>query len=472
MSDVFRATYHCVIPPNAKRVVRGGKEFARFTQRTGRIVEGSVLPDGKRCRVGTAEYYARIRQKDGRIKRVPLGVADKEAARQLRAKLQLAADQQKAGVDSGLEQSQRLLIGAMAPLPVRRHERDDRGRIVKFAAELALNDLRQAIEGSHLADYATHLAAAGRTANHLWEVCRVVRRVCIACDFRMSEDVEGSALDGYLASVIELGKSYRTRNAALKSMRAFVRWMVNSDRLAKDPLRCLAAINEDADPNRRRRRSLTSEEFSKLIAAAEAGPKIEDVSGRERAMIYVMAAWTGLRRSELAALTPVHVSLNSQPPYVHVPAAETKARRDDQPIPLHPFVADRLSRWMTLQMETVKNPPTKRKTTEPVSHLFHLKTRRGKLRKTSRMMRLDCEAAGLPYLGDLGVADFHSHRAAFITNLCRTADFSTAVDLARHSDPKLTAKIYDRVRLENRVAAINGMHLPTLGIVSTPVAGR
>jgi hypothetical protein len=86
------------------------------------------------------------------------------------------------------------------------------------------------------------------------------------------------------------------------------------------------------------------------------------------------------------------------------------------------------------------------------------------------MMKLDCEAAGIPYAGDLGTADFHSHRVTFITNLCRTADFSTAVDLARHSDPKLTAKIYDRVTMENRTAAINGLPLPDAIIGKSTIA--
>jgi len=82
------------------------------------------------------------------------------------------------------------------------------------------------------------------------------------------------------------------------------------------------------------------------------------------------------------------------------------------------------------------------------------------------MMRLDCEAALLPYVGDLGVADFHSHRVAFIANLCRTADFSTVVKIARHSDPKLTVKIYDRVHLEGKAAAINGLPVPPLDHLS------
>jgi integrase len=145
-----------------------------------------------------------------------------------------------------------------------------------------------------------------------------------------------------------------------------------------------------------------------------------------------------------------HLSLESDPPFVHLPAVDTKAKRDDQPIPLHPMIAERLGAWLK-----VRNP-------RPGEPIFHLKTCSGRLRKTSKMMKHDCISAGLPYVGDLGVADFHSHRMAFITNLCRTADFSTVVDLARHSDPKLTAKIYDRVRLENRVAAINSLTPPQL----------
>ncbi|HEX6961932.1 MAG TPA: hypothetical protein VF175_08710, partial [Lacipirellula sp.] len=94
----------------------------------------------------------------------------------------------------------------------------------------------------------------------------------------------------------------------------------------------------------------------------------------------------------------------------------------------------------------------------------------GQLRKTSKLMRLDCQAAGIPYMGDLGVADFHSHRLAFISHLSRTcSDFSLVSELARHRDPKLTAKIYDKVRLEDRVAAISGMTLPT---GATSVAGK
>lgn len=461
MPDIFRPTYHAKIPAHAKTFTRRGRRFARFTQTTGRIVEGEVLPNGKRCRIETAEYYARVREADGRIRRVALGVADKAAAFQLAAKLRRDADHGKAGlIDPMVEHRRRPLIGSMQVLPKRKPERDQRGRVIRSASELAHADLEQAIAESHLADYRTHLLAAGRTSRHVWEVVRVIRRVCIACRFNNTAALDANVFDKYLAGLVAAGKSYRTRNSALKSIRAFVRYLVKSDRLAKDPFRTLAAINEEGDPRRRRRRALEPHEFSQLIAAAENGKKIEAVSGAERALLYLVAAWTGLRRKELSELKASHCSLKGNPPFIHVPASSTKAKRDDHPIPLHPIVAEKLRSWIM---------DRKLKASD---RIFHLRTASGQLRRTSKMMERDCQVAGITYAGDLGIVDFHSHRVGFITALCRTADFSTVVDLARHSDPKLTSKIYDRVRLENRVAAINGLPLPTESVPASRPARK
>ena len=104
--------------------------------------------------------------------------------------------------------------------------------------------------------------------------------------------------------------------------------------------------------------------------------------------------------------------------------------------------------------------------------MFQLKTRTGRLRATSRMMRADCEAAGVPYVGELGCADFHACRATFITNLCRSAstDFGTIVELARHADARLTTKIYDKIRLETKASAVNQLPIP-MDAVPQPKSG-
>jgi hypothetical protein len=68
------------------------------------------------------------------------------------------------------------------------------------------------------------------------------------------------------------------------------------------------------------------------------------------------------------------------------------------------------------------------------------------------MLRIDLEAAGVPYVVD-GVdgplfADFHCLRHTFIAMLDKAgATLKEAMQLARHSDPKLTMAIYGRAGL-------------------------
>ncbi len=452
MADVYRPSYHAALPPDAKIVVKSGKRYARFKNKRGRIVEGPLLPCGVKVQLRTEEYYGRIRHPDGRILRVNLHVTDQEAARQLRSQLQREADQQKAGLIDAFEQHRRTpLIGCMTELPKRTPERSRYGKIIRRASELSRDDLHASIQGSHLSDYVIHLQAAGRTSRHIEEVARSIRRTAIACQFEFTGDLDAGTLERHLTKLTEKGRSSRTRNASLKGLRAMVAWMLAAEKLERDPFRTIGVLNEEADAGRRIRRALSSDEFETLLNTAEASEEtIEGIAGVQRAVLYLTAAWTGLRRKELGDLTLSHLSLDGDPPFVHIPAAATKARRDDHPIPLHRFVAKRLSSWV------------KQRRQEGKSTLFDLKTPSGQLRKTSKLMKLDCAAAEIPYLGDLGVADFHSHRLAFITHLSRTcSDFSLVSELARHRDPKLTAKIYDKVRLEDRMAAISGMTLPT-----------
>src|SRR5262245_8657481 len=70
------------------------------------------------------------------------------------------------------------------------------------------------------------------------------------------------------------------------------------------------------------------------------------------------------------------------------------------------------------------------------------------------MLRIDLEAAGVPYIvegpdGPL-YADFHSLRDSSIALLDRRgATLKEAMQLARHSDPKLTMAVYGRAQLHD-----------------------
>src|SRR5262249_30998889 len=67
---------------------------------------------------------------------------------------------------------------------------------------------------------------------------------------------------------------------ALKVMRELINWMIRGDRMERDPFRTITLLNEDADPKKRQRRTLTIEELGRLIQAAEKGTPIDSVVGR------------------------------------------------------------------------------------------------------------------------------------------------------------------------------------------------
>ncbi|MHC4401631.1 MAG: tyrosine-type recombinase/integrase [Planctomycetota bacterium] len=457
MSELFKPTSQVPVPADAqiikKRIKRDGKlitvQIVRFRQRTGRLVEGELRGNGK-CAVPSRKWYGRVRLANGRIRRHPL-LENKEASLQLLARLQREQDQRAAGsYDEYARHQQRTLIGAFKKLPKRKPERDEWGRVVKSAAQLHREDVEHTIAGSHLADYRTYMESKGCAEKTVRETISKIRRACVACEFRIPTDVNPTKFREFVKGLKDSGRRYSTINAFIVDVKGFLNWMVaEARRLRENPLAKVQKLNEQADPRRRQRRSWTPADFAMLIAASEAGPRAESIPGPDRAMLYVLAAWTGYRRKELAAITLGHLSLDSDPPWVHVPAHGTKARRDDGPVPLHPEVASRLRWW--LRFKGVLGP------TVP---LFPLRLPSGAYRQTARMMRKDCEAAGLSFVDVDGVADFHSHRVAFISNLSRTADFGMVVKLARHGDPKLTTGTYDRVRLQERAAAINGLPAP------------
>ena len=78
------------------------------------------------------------------------------------------------------------------------------------------------------------------------------------------------------------------------------------------------------------------------------------------------------------------------------------------------------------------------------------------------MLQADLEAAGIPYAvegpdGPL-FADFHALRHSYVALLDRAGlTLKQAMQLARHSDPKLTAAVYGRAQLRDLAAAVEGI---------------
>ncbi len=403
--------------------------ITRYVDKNGRRVRKG-MPGARVVRVKSRKWYGEYRDLHGKLHRVALA-SDKSAAQARLTDL------------------------------IRKMERDAAGLVDPYEQHL-----RRSL-AEHLDDYEGFLAAKGSSAKHVRQTIERIRKVLVdGCGFKRLCNVEAPAVAIWLAQERESSKKFsaQTSNAYLNGAKYFLAWLVAHERLIRNPLAKLKPISTDGD-RRHDRRSLSDDEFRRLVEAAQCGPPIERVHGTERAMLYVLAAWTGYRRRELASLTVRSFDLDSDTPSVRVEAAYSKRRREDT-VPLHTYVAERLKRWLDGRDEI-----------RPGAVLFALRTPKGDLRRTSKMMERDLGSARkkwldeaqdpeererreksdyLRYCNEEGLfADFHANRHTFISNLSRAGvPLAVAQKLARHSDPRLTASRYTHVELGEQAAAI------------------
>ena len=118
-------------------------------------------------------------------------------------------------------------------------------------------------------------------------------------------------------------------------------------------------------------------------------------------------------------------------------------------IPLRGDFADRIWAWLASKPGLVHDQV-----------LFDITKKR-----TAEMLKQDLERAGIPYVDGLGrVADFHSLRKTFITNLSKAGvSPKMAQTLARHSDINLTMNTYTTLGLIDQMAAVEA--LPAVPII-------
>jgi len=166
-----------------------------------------------------------------------------------------------------------------------------------------------------------------------------VRKIVAGCGFVSLACLEPEAVQAFLRRQRqEEGLGHRTCNHYLQAIDGFCYWCVATKRLVANPLAGMERLNAAVDV-RHPRRALTAEEVAKLVASARlSGKSIQCCSGEKRARIYLLSYLTGLRRGEIASLTPRSFDLKSETPTLTVEAACSKHRRKDV-LPLHPDLA-------------------------------------------------------------------------------------------------------------------------------------
>jgi integrase len=395
---------------------------------------------GKRCPAGTPGARKRVRESEKwyaywregkRQHKVPL-CTDKTAAQAMMADLLRTKDRQKAGLID----------------PRRKHY--DR-KIVE-----------------HLEEFLPYMREGGKSERDKGRKETILR--AFVGGLKSLTDLTHEAVTRYLASV---GGSVGNRKKHLSAISVWVKWLLNEDRIPGNPL---ARVTVPKNARKaKERRALTVAQVQKLLDAARTRPLAafherygtavketvrqkeraqkaraaaeakKVLQGRERALIYKTAVYTGLRLGEIASLRTCHLELGRKPfPRLEVPGKLTKNHQQARLL-LVPSFAVEMAEWIR---ETNKGPD------DP---LFHVP------QAAVRIMQKDLKVAGIPYKTSQGDADFHSLRMTANVMLGQAGIPARIRQLfMRHSDIRLTMATYDDeafLDLESAVKAMEGLGL-------------
>ncbi|MFC1766456.1 tyrosine-type recombinase/integrase, partial [Planctomycetota bacterium] len=148
----------------------------------------------------------------------------------------------------------------------------------------------------------------------------------------------------------ESGLAAGTSNAYLQAVKQFCRWMVQDGRASESPLTHLSRMNAKVD-RRHDRRALEPDEMRRLLKATLVAPKRFGMQGYERALLYRVAAETGLRAKELRSLKVS--SFDFKACTVSVRCSYTKNRNKAE-ISLRPDTAAELQSFFAGKLPDVK----------------------------------------------------------------------------------------------------------------------
>ena len=209
---------------------------------------------------------------------------------------------------------------------------------------------------------------------------------------------------------------------------------MDNGRASRNPLQRATWVHDGTDV-RHDHCPLTVEQFRQVweYCNSPRTPEQYGATGRERALIYLLAAETGLRANEIRSLKVSSFDFNLN--LVSVDRGTTKNRKGAV-LPLRPKTAVLLQDYFAGKL--------------PESRAFYVTD------KTSDMVRDDLEAIGVPYQADdSSYRDFHGLRHLTGT-LLNDSDINLPVAqrLLRHSDPKLTANVYTHIYHEQLSQAV------------------
>ncbi len=373
-------------------------------------------------RVWTVRYYI-----GGRLVERSLGTRDRRAAELIAADMVRRAELRRAGIVDP--------FGDSKEIPIERH----------------------------FTDFEVTMRGRGVVAKYVESRMGCLRAFAGHAGAKTVADLDLPRASAWLTELRKGGLGARSVNVRYQALRQFGLWLTKTRRAQFDPIEGLKPLNE-AEDRRHVRRALTPAEAVRLLdatrarAVARAGclhPKAlperrakaertfakMTALGEARALIYLLAIGTGLRKGELRRLRWCDVDLVRG--RVTVTAASAKSRRV-QTVELHPRLVEALAEARPEGAATTATviPPR----CFPNSVTFDA----------------DLAAAGIAKTDDEGrVVDFHALRTTFISWLASTgAHPRLAQALARHASIETTMERYTDLRLLDLKGTVERLPLP------------
>ncbi|MGH7990550.1 MAG: tyrosine-type recombinase/integrase, partial [Limisphaerales bacterium] len=338
-----------------------------------------------------------------------------------RARLKLNGDVKSCDISLGVSDKQ---VAEQKLRDITRdHERVSVGLLAPASQRETFENPMEKLVDGYLAD----LKALGRSADHVRHVDKRLRRLMRECHWQSLRDATADAFLRWRAEQTQAPKTINEYHAVLS---ALFTWLRKQNRVPANPFEIISKV-DTRGRERLRRRALNDDEAKRLLATP-------------RKLLYLLAMHTGLRRGEINALHGGDFHLDTANPYWVLPAAFVKNRKE-QPRPLHPELVEELQKLKAagkLKSGDLVFP-------ERVPPM--------------KVIRADFKAVGIPLTDERGHrVDFHALRTTYITRLQRAGvSPREAMELARHSDMRLTMKTYTDVAQLPLAATVR--KLPSIG---------
>lgn len=310
------------------------------------------------------KWYAYVTWRGTQL-RIPLGTNDKGTAKTLCKAIDAALDWARS----------RAVVPLPMPDSVRRWLDVAEPTAIRILSEYGILDTPRAMSDL-VAEWVESVDARGVTSKHSKELQKIVTEVAEACNWHTPDQITADSLERYLYErrtcnpishngQTYAGISYTRSNRYVTFCRAFAEWLRTRGLVAINPIDAVSKLKQSRDP-RHQRRALTPNEITSLIEAVtndgrDVRTTVDGIrgagtfTGADRAVMYQLMIYTGLRLKETMSLTPASFTfghrIDGVPGTVHISGRDAKAGLSHD-LPLVPVLADAIQRHLSTRGET------------------------------------------------------------------------------------------------------------------------